>query len=63
MRQRQRSKKKVLFEFGPACDRRGAVGTGEDCHHRDNDDAHERMFDINRAAWVFQFVKVSPRQQ
>src|SRR5216684_1846657 len=58
MRQRQRLKKKFFFEFGPACDGCGSIGASEDCHHSDNDDADERMFDIDAGAWILQFVKV-----
>ena len=58
MRQRQRLQKKLFFQFSPACDGRGSIGAGKDSHHSDHDNAYERMFDINRGARVFQFVKV-----
>src|SRR5438477_8917014 len=58
MRQRQRLQKKLRFVLRPLRNGRGPPSAGEHSHHCDDDDADERMFDINRSAWVFQLVKV-----
>src|SRR5258705_12060430 len=58
MRQRQRLHKKFFFDFGPACDSRRSIGAREDSHHRNHDNTHKRMLDIDGGSRVLQFVKV-----
>ena len=47
MRQRQRLNQKLGFEFGPFGNGGRPIGAGQDSHHGNDDDAHQRMFDID----------------